>query len=73
MTTSNENYIDHEVRLRVQESVHKEIRDSLKHLEGKVDSHFKWMLGTMLGLFVGIIGIVFPIFGGIILHMVKLI
>ena len=72
-TKENENYIDHEVRIRIQEGVYKEVRDSIKELQQKVDSHFKWLLGTMLGLFVGIVGIIFPIFGGIILHMAKLI
>lgn len=73
-------HIDHEVRIRMAEqsyselkSTIKEIRDSIYKLDEKVDSHFKWTLGTMLGLFVGIIGIAYPVLAGIILHLAKLI
>lgn len=86
-----ENYINHEVRLRVHESkytevreqifeikntlssIQKDMKDTFKIIEQKVDSHFKWTMGTILGLFVGILGILYPILGGIILHLAKLI
>lgn len=63
-------YIDHEVRIRVQEGIYKEVRDDIRHLENKVDSHFKWILATNITLFATII---IPLFSGIILHMAKLI
>lgn len=73
MNKAEENYIDHEVRVRVLEGTTKEIKDTLirledkmdntfKYLSGKMDSHFKWILATILTLF-----------GGIILHIAKLI
>jgi hypothetical protein len=57
-----ENYIDQEVRIRLLESTTKEIKDAIYRLDNKLDSHFKWTLATILTLF-----------GGIILHMAKLV
>ncbi len=54
--------IDYEVRLRVQEELAKDIRDVMRHIDTKLDSQFKWTIGTIITLF-----------GGIILHMAKLI
>lgn len=61
MNKAEENYIEHEVRIRVVEEVHKDIKISLNNIETKMDSQFKWILATVLSLF-----------GGIILHMAKL-
>lgn len=62
MNKTEENYIEHEVQIRVLNEINKDIKNVLIRLEEKMDSHFKWMLATMITLF-----------GGIILHMAKLI
>jgi len=62
MKQSDELYIDQEVRIRLMEEVYKDIRDELKEMRNHIDSHFKWIIGTIITLF-----------GGIILHMAKLI
>ena len=59
---NTEQYIDHETRIRVQEQLSKDIKDILNHLDNKMDSQFKWIIGTILTLF-----------GGIVLHLAKLI
>lgn len=76
--------IDHEVRIRLIEELAKQdridmrgsikevkaditdirtdIKEAMRHMDNKIDNQFKWIMGTMLTLF-----------GGIILHMAKLI
>lgn len=66
---TEETCIDHEVRVRVLENIAINIEKRFDKLEQKMDSQFHWVLGTILGL----IGLVITIFGGIILHMAKLI
>jgi len=66
----DEKLIEHEVRLRVLEEVIKDIRYTLLHIDTKLDSQFKWTIGTIIGLFCGTF---LPLFGGIMLHMAKLI
>lgn len=61
---------DHEIRVRVMEEVSKDIRDVLRHIDTKMDSQFKWTIGTIIALFCGTF---MPLFGGIVLHMAKLI
>lgn len=68
MNKCEENYIDHEVRIRLQEGIYKEVRDNIKHLDNKIDSHFHWVLGTILAQ----MAMTITLFGGIILHMAKL-
>jgi hypothetical protein len=62
----NENYIENEVRVRLLQEIAKdtkdtlkemriEIRETKKHLEDKIDSHFKWTLGTILLLIITVI------------------
>lgn len=55
----NETHIDHEVRIRILENIASETKETLKemrkHLEDKIDSHFKWTLGTMLLLIITVI------------------
>lgn len=69
MNKSEENFIDHEVRVRVVELGIKSLRDDIKHMDIKMDSHFKWVLGTIIGQ----IALTITLFGGLILHMAKLI
>lgn len=70
---NQEQYIDHEVRIRVLQEIASDTKSVLKSLEDKLDSYqlhvetkmdnqFKWIIATILTLF-----------GGIILHMAKLI
>lgn len=51
MNKAEENYVDHEVRVRVLEVTHKEIRDGLKALDTKMDYQFRWLVGLLFGLF----------------------
>lgn len=58
-----EKFIEHEVRIRILEEVAKDIRDSIKNMNTKIDSHFLW-----------IIGLVFvSIFIPVLLHSLKLV
>jgi hypothetical protein len=47
---NNEQYVNHEVRVQLVESYIKDMKDNFKHLETKLDSHFKWMLSALLGI-----------------------
>ena len=62
--------IDHEVRIRLLEKIAETINHRFDQIESKIDSHFKWTVATMIGLFATV---VLPFFGGILLHMAKLI
>jgi hypothetical protein len=66
---TEENYIDHEVRIRKVEESYSDLKLSIINLNEKIDSHFKWTLGTMIGFF----GVIYPLLGGIVLHLAKLI
>ena len=86
-----EQYIEHEVQLRIMDERHKlhelefadlrndigdvrkELKESFTHLDNKMDSHFKWILATIIGLFVGGFGVMFPLLGAVIFHGIKLI
>lgn len=63
-----ENYVDHEVRIRMVENAIVSIDKKFDKLESKMDSQFHWVLGTILGQ----IAMTVTLFGGIILHMAKL-
>lgn len=69
LTKDQQNYIEHEVRIRLMEDKHQSFEKRFDKLEAKIDSQFHWILGTILGL----IGILISMFGGIALHMAKLI
>lgn len=51
--------IDHEVRIRLLEEIAKDTKDALKEmrktLEEKIDSHFKWTLGSMFLLIITVL------------------
>ncbi|CAB4133968.1 hypothetical protein UFOVP265_55 [uncultured Caudovirales phage] len=70
MNTTQENYINHEVRIRLQESKHEDISKTLIRLEQNMDSQFKCIIGTILTIFLGTI---LPIVIGVILHFHKII
>ena len=80
MSKAQELNIDHEVRIRILEDIASKIDHKLHkmeqnidakfmHLDSKMDTQFHWVLGTILTLIATII----TVFGGIILHMAKLI
>ncbi len=63
--------IDHEVRVRVRvlEKIAASIENRFDKIDAKMDSQFHWVLGTILAQ----IALIITLFGGIILHMAKLI
>lgn len=59
---NQEQYIEHEVKLRVMKEKNseqyvafkeavKDLRDDMRHIDTKMDSQFKWTLGIMLSIF----------------------
>lgn len=62
-------YVDHEVRIRIIEDIAKNIEKRFDMLEQKMAANFHWVLGTVLAQ----IALSITLFGGIILHMAKLI
>ena len=64
----NEQYINHEVRVQLLEKLVERFDARFDHIDNKMDSHFKWMLSSILGL-----GLVLTTFlGAIALHAMKL-
>jgi hypothetical protein len=66
MNEETQQYIEHEVRLRVQEQNSIDLRNDMKqfkddvmnsvrHLDLKLDSQFKWTIGIMITMFGGLI------------------
>lgn len=62
-------YIEHEVRLRLLEKIAEGIEKRFDRLELKMDAQFHWVLGMIITMIITVI----TLFGGIILHMAKLI
>ena len=48
MNIDTEQYINHEVRIRVQEKMVTELKDAIIHLENKMDSRFNLLIGLIL-------------------------
>jgi hypothetical protein len=69
MTEVNEIYINNEVRIRLLEKIAENSDKKFDKLEAKIDSHFHWILGSIFTVFVTLISL----FGGVILHLAKLI
>ena len=76
MNSSSEIQINQEVRIRLLEAIASNIDNRFKNvdqqfdkLEAKMDSQFHWVLGTILTF----IATTLTLFGGIILHLAKLI
>lgn len=68
----SEVYTDHEVRIRVLEKVAEDIKGiyaEIKDLRHDVDTKFMWVLGTLFLMILTII----TMFGGVILHLAKVI
>ena len=50
---NQEQYFEHEVRLRVLEETAKDIKESLHRLNDKMDNQFKWIIGAIIiGIFI---------------------
>ncbi len=47
--------VDHETRLRALEEIAKVIKESISHIDIKMDSQFKWTIGIMVTTFGGLI------------------
>ena len=68
----SEVYTDHEGRIRVLEKVAEDIKGiyaEIKDLRHDVDTKFMWVLGTLFLMILTII----TMFGGVILHLAKVI
>jgi hypothetical protein len=61
--------VDHEVRIRLLEAIAEKIEKRFDKLDSKIDSHFYWVLGTIITLIIALV----TMFGGIVLHLAKLI
>jgi hypothetical protein len=59
----NKQYIEHEVRIRIQEQNAIDIKNALSHLENKMDSRFMLLIGLIMT------SIVLPV----LLHVLKLV
>lgn len=54
--------VDHEIKIRILEKMSKDIEMRFDKMEAKMDTQFTWLMGTILSMF-----------GGIVLHLAKLI
>jgi hypothetical protein len=52
---TKEEYIDHEVRVRLLENICDKIDTRFQHLENKLDNQFKWTIGIIVTTFIGMI------------------
>lgn len=60
--TNDEQYIDHEVRIRVQEErsyemkeIYQDIRNTMQHMDNKIDTQFKWTIALIFAMLGGLI------------------
>jgi len=60
---TNEKYIDHEVRIRIQEQNAIELKNAIQNLDNKLDSRFMLLVGLI------ITSIILPV----VLHALKLV
>ena len=51
----NETHIDHEVRIRLMEELYKKLETKFDRLDDKMDNQFKWIIGTIITMFVGLV------------------
>ncbi len=71
---NNEQYIEHEVRIRIQEQNALEIKNALLHLENKIESRFSNMENKIHSNFIFVIGLIITsMIVPIVLHALKLI
>jgi hypothetical protein len=62
MIKDQENYIEHEVRIRLLEKIAEGIESRFTKFEDKIDSHFKWTLGTILMLIVAVLSFMMTVY-----------
>ncbi len=62
-TETNEYYIDHEVRIRIMESLAKDTNNKLDRLEDKIEARFMLLIGLILA------SIIIPV----LLHSLRLV
>jgi hypothetical protein len=55
MHKDTDQYIEHEVRLRLLERIATSIDKRFEHLENKIDNQFKWTMGIMITMFASLI------------------
>lgn len=48
MNKDTEQYIEHEVRLRLHEGLYKHLYDKLESMDKKIDSNFHWTLTLII-------------------------
>lgn len=53
--TNNNQFIDHEVRLRGLKQLSEKTFHILERLENKMDNQFKWIIGTIITMIGGLI------------------
>lgn len=56
MNKTEENYIDHEVRIRLLQNIAEKIDVRFNHMETKMDSNFRWTIGTIGALMISVLG-----------------
>jgi hypothetical protein len=71
MNKLDEIYIDGEVRIRLLEQSIDRLDNRLYRMESKIDSHFKWTIGTILGFMAANVGLYATIFFGILPYLKK--
>ena len=59
---NHQEYIDHEVRIRLLEKIAASIDNRFDKMEDKIDSHFKWTLGTIIMLMVAVLSFMISIY-----------
>ena len=47
------NLVEHELRIRALERTAKDINETMRHIDIKLDSQFKWTIGILITLFCG--------------------
>ena len=55
LNNMNETHIDHEVRIRLMEELYKKLETKFDRLDDKMDNQFKWIIGTIITMFVGLV------------------
>lgn len=60
---TKEEYIEHEVKLRLHDALYKQLYDKLESMDNKIERNFHWTIGLLIS------SIIIPI----ILHKINLI
>jgi hypothetical protein len=60
----SEEYIDHEVRIRLLEKIVASNEERFNKIDDKLDLHFKWTMGTLIAFMLAIVGMFTTLFLG---------